>query len=109
MQLHFAVKLTIPSTDYDIVVPASVFNLRIAEACHEFCKLYGGASATRGGQGYYIAQDGSLIVEETATVQAFCEDWKLAELQPLLDKWKHDWKQEALLIEYQGDCNAVIA
>lgn len=109
MNLHYGVKLTIPSTDYATPVDATVFNSRIAEACFEFCKLYGGASATRGGQGYYIAQDGTLIIEETATVSAFCDDWKLEELQPLLDKWKQDWKQETLLIEYLDGQNAVIA
>lgn len=109
MNLHYGVKLTIPSTDYATPVDAKVFNSRIAEACFEFCKLYGGAKATRGETGYYIAQDGSLIVEETASVLALCDDWKLAELQPLLDKWKQDWKQETLLIEYLDGQNAVIA
>jgi hypothetical protein len=108
MLLTSAVILTVPSTNFNEAVSASEFNARVSEVASEFCKLYGGATAKPGATGYYISQSGELIQESVTTVTALCNDWELEKLQPLLDSWKHAWKQEALLIEFQSGLHSII-
>lgn len=106
-QLPLELVVYVPSTkDVDKTISTKEMQDRVNEVKEYLGKNFGGysSSAVDGG---YVATQGNLVNEKVVKVVAFArrEDYqkKKEQLINKLSKWSHDWGQEAIGFEFEGD------
>lgn len=100
------VTLYVPgTTDVSETLSAAAANLYVESALRFLSSEFGGATALRA-DGSWIAQDGTLVVEQTTLVYAFAKELSTAHLRAVkqfaLDL-KAALRQEAVGVEIDGD------
>ena len=106
-QLPLELVVYVPSTkDVDKTISTKEMQDRVNEVKEYLGINFGGysSSAVDGG---YVATQGNLVNEKVVKVVAFArrEDYqkKKEQLINKLSKWSHDWGQEAIGFEFEGD------
>ena len=76
----------------------------------ELSKLFGGATASKS-VGGWMSQTHGLILEDVTIVYAYCTSGQAAkhfeDVFAICEKIKHDMKQEAVTLEYNGQVKFV--
>lgn len=97
----------VPSTrKKDIRINDQAFEKRVEETKEKLSELFGGSNSVRG-VGRYKSNDKGTIEEDVAVVETFTTTDRYKEVDQDLKDWlmtkKHNWGQESMGFEYEGD------
>lgn len=103
--LSHKIELYIPTTLYDKPITKAVLDRREKTIGRQFSDWFGGATETHS-NGYYVAQDGQLIVETIRRVSSFTDSDTLkrykSAIYAYLKGLANEWRQETLAVELDG-------
>ena len=105
---HLPVEMSVyvPSTIKDKQISESEYNKRIDYVRKQLSMWFGGYTSLKATGGYTM-KNGKLVKENISEVVAFADkdefQMRKPELIKFLSKLKHNWKQESIGLEVEGD------
>jgi hypothetical protein len=102
-KLSSKIVVYVPSTIYNVKIDNSEYVKKIAEY---FSEIFGGCTSTNS-TGWYKANNGDMIFEEITQLFSYCTTEQMnlhhKDIIKFLMDIKNELKQEALMIEYNGE------